>query len=169
MRLFSVAAVWLALVTFPLVVLSQDYVVVTVDNANIRIAPDGTVITKAQSGDVFELRGRNGDWLSILMFSGEYRAMAATLARRIELAPTQADEATRRRAFQAFVQAEDRATAEADRQIPVSSPATINRNIDLQRVLDDRYKLAVCHQFNEIQPVHYKAIVIEGLQKGWLR
>ena len=169
MRLFSIAAVCLVLVTFPLVVLSQDYVVVTVDNANIRTEPDGTVITQAQSGDVFELRGRNGDWLSILMFSGEYRAMAATLASRIELAPMQADEAARRRAFHAFVQAEDRATAEADRQIPISSPGTIKRNIDLQRVLDDRYKLAVCHQFNGLQPADYKAIVIEGLQKGWLR
>lgn len=142
--------------------------VITGENVNIRTEPSGTVITQARSGDVFEFRERDGDWLAILMFSGEYRYVHASLARPTDSVPAQPDEATRRRAFQALVRAEDRATAEADHQIPPTARGTIERNIDLQRILDDRYKLDVCHRFDGIQPAHYNSLKVEGVRKGWM-
>jgi uncharacterized protein YgiM (DUF1202 family) len=167
MRL-SCLSVIATLFSAPGLALAQEYVVVTGESVNIRSGPGGAVVGQARSGDVFELQGREGEWFSILMFSGEYRSVHSSLVRASPSAPSQPSEAIRRRAFQAFVRAEDRATAEADRQILPTNLAAIERNIDLQRLLDDRYKLEVCHQFS-VHAVHYNTLKVEGIRKGWIQ
>lgn len=149
------------------ITLDQDLIVITDDEVYIRTEPNGTVIGQAQPGDVFEIGGTDGDWFMIHMFSGEYRYVHSSLALHTDSLPRQQDEATRRSAFQALVNAEDRASAEADRRIPPATVEDINRNIDLQRLLDDRYKLEVCHRFG-VQPAYYNTIKLEGIRKGWM-
>ncbi len=158
----------LALFAIPATTLAQDYVIITGESVNIRTAPGGTIVGQAASGDVFRFYVRGAGWFGIFMFSGEDRYVHASLARLTDSVPAQPDEATRRRVFQALVRAEDRATAEADRRIAPTTLATIYRNIDLQRVLDDRYKLEVCHRFG-IQPAHYNSLKLEGVRKGWFQ
>ena len=168
MRSIRFSVFVLAAIALPNIAVAQDYVAITGTSVNIRAAPNGTVVAQARSGDIFESKGHEGDWFKVLMFSGEYRYVHTSVVQIAAQAPGLPDEATRRRAFQALVHAEDLATAEADQQISPNTLANIKRNIDLQRILDDRYKLEACHRFEAIQPVHYQALVIEGLQRGWL-
>jgi len=155
------------LVVAPTVANAQDYLVVTGESVNVRVTPSGTVIGQARQGDVFEFKGRDGQWLKVNMFSGEYRYIHSSLVHLTDSVPSGPNESTRRQAFRALVRAEDRAIAEADRQIPPTTSTAIYRNIDLQRLLDDRHKLTVCHEHG-IQPAHYDALRVEGIRKGWM-
>lgn len=163
-----VASFVLSFLFFSSTGLAQQYVRVTADALNVRTVPGGgTIIGQAVRDDVFELRGQRGIWYEINMFSGEYRYIHSNYAAVVASLPPQPAEPIRRLAFQALVRAEDRAFAEADRRIPPTSRAAIERNIDLQRVLDDRYKLKVSHEY-QIQPAHYNKLKIEGIRKNWI-
>ncbi len=135
---------------------AEGFIKVVGDGANIRTAPDGTIIVQAQRGEVFEARGQEGEWQLINMFSGEHRYIHTSLVTPAQEAPPlPSSEGSRRRAFAALLQAEDQAWAEAEAQ-----------GTSVRRVLNDRYKLEVSHRFG-IHAVHYTAISVEGVRKNW--
>lgn len=152
-----------------------DYIEVVGKVVNVRIGPgtSSDVIVQARKGDIFELRGQEGEWYKIAMFSGEWRYIYKPLAKKATytlLLPTSIS--TRRSIFRALSSAEDRSQAEADRKYPMADryghPISDNmeRNIDYMRLLDDRYKLGVFHQFG-VQPPIYIKLIVEGVEKEW--
>ena len=40
------------------------------------------------------------------------------------------------------------------------------KNIEYSRILEDKYKLEVVHQFNTQAPIYIK-IAVEGVEKNW--
>lgn len=164
---FSYAVGLLALMATATPASAQEYVRVTGQKVNIRAEPGGTVFAQARSGDLFKLGKREAEWFGIVMFSGEYRYIHTSLAQITNTIPPSPSEATRRQAFQGLLRAEDRAVAEADRRIPPNSRDAIYRNIDLQRLLDDEYKLDVFHRFGMVA-AQYSALAIEGIQRKWM-
>lgn len=156
------------LLGFPLAASSLDaqYVRVTSERVNVRTAPStsSTVVVQALRGDVFELRGRSGDWHQINMFSGEWRYLHSSLATPTsQVAPMPSSEDVRRRAFVDLVRAQDRAVAESERPYP----RDVMSQIELERILYDRYELPVFHRYG-IQPPHRGTLVAEGIRKNWL-
>jgi len=146
-----------------------QYLRVTGSSVNVRQGPDvgSAVVGTAEAGEIFHSLGKTEEWYVIKMFSGEDRYIHASLAEPAESSPAPPDsEATRRMAFEGFLRAEDRSFVEAEARIPSSDDPA---NIELQRILDDRYKLQVCRGFSNIHPFHFEIIKLEGAQKGWDR
>jgi len=146
-----------------------QYLRVTGSSVNVRQGPDvgSTVVGTAGLGDVFHRLGRTEEWYVIKMFSGEKRYIHASLAEPTESSPAlPGSETTRRMAFEGFLRAEDRSFVEAEGRIPSSDELG---NAELQRILDDRYRLHVCQGFPNIHPFHFEKIQLEGVQKGWDR
>jgi len=146
-----------------------QYLRVTGSSVNVRQGPDvgSTIVGTAGAGDIFHSLGKTEEWYVIKMFSGENRYIHGSLAEPMEKPSALPDsEATRRMAFEGFLRAEDRSFIEAEARIPSSD---VPANTEFQRILDDRYKLQVCHGFPEIHPFHFEEIKLEGVQKGWDR
>ncbi len=146
-----------------------QYLRVTGSSVNVRQRPDigSTVVGTAGAGDIFHSLGKAEEWYVIKMFSGENRYIHASLAEPAETPSGLPDsEATRRMAFEGFLRAEDRSFIEAEARIPSSD---VPANAEFQRILDDRYKLQVCHGFPDIHPFHFEEIKLEGVQKRWDR
>lgn len=158
-------------------VLAQDkYIKITGDQVNIRIASStqSSIVSKGRKGDVFELRGEEGEWYKINLFSGEWRYVHKSLAKVMTYDVSLPKLVSiRLQIFRALLRAEDRAQAEADQKYPIADkyghpfPENVVRNIDYMRLLDDRYKLEVIHKF-EVQPPTYRKIIVEGVKKNWL-
>ncbi len=150
---------------------SEDlHVVVMANQAPIYVGPSPTSarIATASKGDVFELRGEVGNWFTIAMFSGEWRYISEELVTDTAFTLILPNlESERRAVFRALVQAEDKAQIEADARYPIRDRASLDRNVDYQWLLDDRYKLDVMHRFG-VQPPAYGQLVVEGLRKGWV-
>ena len=146
-----------------------QYLRVTGSSVNVRQGPDvgSTIVGTAGAGDIFHSLGKTEEWYVIKMFSGENRYIHTSLAEPMEKSSALPDsETTRRMAFEGFLRAEDRSFIEAEARIPSSD---VPANTEFQRILDDRYKLQVCHGFPEIHPFHFEEIKLEGVQKGWDR
>jgi len=157
------------------VLADADYIEVVGKVVNVRTGPDSSsdVVAEARKGDIFELEGQEGEWYEIDMFSGEWRYIYKRTAKKVTytlLLPTSVS--TRRSIFRALSSAEDRSQAEADRKYPMADrygrpiSGNMERNIDYMRLLDDRYKLEVFHQFG-VQPPIYIKLIVEGVQKEW--
>jgi len=146
-----------------------QYLRVIGSSVNVREEPNvgSTVIGTAGVGDIFHRVEKTGAWYAIRMFSGETRYIHASFAEPTESSPPLPNsEATRKMAFEGFLRAEDRSFIEAEATIPSSD---VIANAELQRILDDRYKLKVCQGFPDIHPFHFERIKEEGVQKGWDR
>lgn len=159
----------------PLAFGEENFIQITGDRVNIRTntTTSSTIVAKALKDDVFRLSEEKDQWWEIYIFSGEARYIYKSLADIVDYQVSlPSPESTRRELFKAFLQAEDRATAEADRKYPLADQygrpisGNINKNIDYQRMLNDRYKLEITHSFG-IQPPIYTKIAIEGVQKSW--
>jgi len=102
------------------------------------------------------------------MFSGEYRYIHKSLCKKVNHTPLLPEnEQIRKQLFIALFQAEGRAIEEADKKYPIQmNGQNINKNIDFNRLLDDRYKLAVFNRFN-LQPTIYSKLIMEGATKRW--
>lgn len=155
----------------------EEYIEVIGKVAGIRTGPSTSfaLVAEARKGDVFELRGQEGEWYKILMFSGEWRYIYKPLAKKATytlLLPTSVS--TRRSIFTALSSAEERSQAEADQKYPMADrygrpiSGNMESNIYHMRILDDRYKLEVFHQF-DVQPPIYLKLIVEGVEKGWWR
>ena len=146
---------------------ADQYIQVTGDNVNIRFSPSTSsqIIASAQKGDIFELEGEEQGWFAISMFSGEYRYIYKSLAKEIPYEPkVPGSVSVRQQMYRAFWDLEGKAMADADRRYPPT--IDVMKNIDHSRVLEDKYKLEVVHQFNTQAPIYIK-IAVEGVEKNW--
>ena len=153
---------------------ARTYVVITGDRVNIRTAPSvsAPVVAQALKGDIFTQHGKEGQWYTISMFSGEWRyvhtSFASETPSHVAVPP---DVITRREIFDAHLKAESRLQTDVDQSLTERIPflagiPTDQRATAYQALLMDRYRLAVAHQFG-IRVPEYGIIVAEGLQKGW--
>jgi hypothetical protein len=156
------------IVTMAVTAYSADqYIQVTGDNVNIRFSPSTSsqIITVARKGDIFKLEGEEQEWYAISMFSGEYRYIHKSLAQELFYEPiAPGSVSVRQQMYRAFWDLEGKAMAEADRRHPPT--VDVMKNIEYSRILEDKYKLAVVHQFNTQAPIYTK-IAVEGAENSW--
>lgn len=165
MRLFIPSVVLVAL--FATNTMAQErYVKLVADQVPIRFAPSrtGQLVATGRKGDVFRLSAEKPSWFEIYMFSGEARFIAKASAQVAEYKLVLPDSVFRRQEiYRALGKAEDRSFAEADRKYQASA---VDKNIEYQRILDDRYKLEIMHQFG-VQPPIYRPLNVEGAKARW--
>jgi hypothetical protein len=143
------------------------YIEIVKGSVNIRAGTTtrSRIVAKARRGDVFELRGEEGRWYEIHLFSTSFRYVHKSLARTTRYAPeVPAEIETRQEFFRGWIEAGNRARQEADRRYPPDR--NLERNLEYYQLLNDRYKLDLMHRFKLLPPV-YRRIAIEGHQKGW--
>jgi hypothetical protein len=148
---------------------STSYVLVT-KATKIFFAPNASskFIANAKVGDVFEFGKKSGAWIGVFMFSGEYRYIAASKVKNTKYSPsTKLSESQRRALFVSIVEAEDKAMQDADSIIPDRSGQNYYANIDLNRILGDRYRLEIFRRYR-VQAPDWTDIKIEGWSKGWI-
>ena len=146
---------------------AQDFIQITQNGVNIRFSPStsSTVITQGKEGNIFELQGEKGSWYQINMFSGEYRYVYKSLCKRIEYTiQLPESESFRKKVFMAVLAAEDRAFTQSISKYPND----FNKQIDYQRILEDKYKLSAMNSYNA-QPPIYTKLIVEGAKKGWVK
>lgn len=164
--LFGSICVLFLLLHYPPSVLSQErFVEITATNANIRSAPstESPIVAKGLKGDIFQLASEDEGWFKIKMFSRELRYVYKTLGRETAYIYKLTDDRTKRHAiYRALRRAERRALEEASQVFIVD----IDRNIELDRLLNDRYKLEVIHSLG-LQPPVYQRIIDEGSRQNW--
>ncbi|MBA7549084.1 hypothetical protein ES705_41557 [subsurface metagenome] len=156
----------------------DQYIIVTGESVNIRTGVGITFpfVCDAREGDIFELIGKEGDWYKINMFSGEWRYIHAIYVKPTNKLPAYPDDdSVRQEIFLALLEAENKALEEADKKYPYwpisgrkAPEGNIEKNIDYQRILDDKYSLDVFHKFI-VQPPIYTKIIVESLQKDWYK
>jgi len=151
----------------PAVVVSQaKYLRVSADTAAIHVAPklSSQVVSKARIGDVFQLGGKTGGWFEIFMFSGESRYIRESSSQATAQAdPLPADEQTRKRACFEIVKAQDRAVTESHKRYP----SDVMRQIDLERLLYDRYELPIFQKYG-IAAARKGALTVQCARNNWI-
>lgn len=165
MRLFIVTAVAISLASTTGMA-QERYIQLVADQVPIRFSSTSTgqLVATGQKGDVFTLSAEKSGWFEIYMFSGEARYVAKAAAKVADYKIVLPDSVSRRQEiYRALGKAEDRSFADADRRYP---PSAVDKNIEYQRILDDRYKLEVMHQFS-VQPPIYRALNVEGAKARW--
>ena len=143
---------------------SEEYIQFN-SSANIRFSPstNSSIITQGSEGNVFEMKDMQGDWYTITMFSGEYRYVYKSLCKTVEFKiQLPSSESLRKTVFMALLAAEDKAFEQSIAKYPTD----FNRQIDYQRVLEDKYKLEAINKFN-VQPPNYTKLIVEGVKNGW--
>jgi len=144
---------------------ADGYIILVKEDVNIRLEPNtsSTVIAKGQKGDIFRLAESEGDWYSIYMFSGEKRYIFKPLTDKItdvpEL-PTSIE--IKKKVFRELSDAKERAANESYAKYPND----IFKQIDLERRLNDSYKLPA-FQKHTIPPASYHKLMGEGLKNNW--
>jgi hypothetical protein len=116
----------------------QAFVRIRANSADIRLRPkpDAQVLVKAREGDVFKFSETQGGWYGIYMFSGDARYVHSSVAERSETAPPMPGSAkVRRSACFAIVEAQDRATREAEGRYP----GDLEKQTLYERRLNDKY------------------------------
>ena len=144
----------------------QDYLRIIKSGVNIRFGPSSSsrIITQAKNGNIFELTEEKGDWYGIIMFSGEYRYIPKSMCEKIKynLSLPQ-DIQLRKKVFNSILTVEDKAQVDEDAKFP---PSDINKNIEYNRILNDKYKLDIINKFN-LQPPIYSKLISEGAKNRW--
>lgn len=146
---------------------ANKFIEITVDRANIRAAAtqSASLVVTARRGDVFELVGESESWYQIQLFSGELRHVHKSLAQEVLYeSEVPEEDSLRRQIFQALNEAEDRLIKEANQRFPPDT--SLQKNLQHQIQLRDKYKLEVMHRLNSQTPL-YRRIFIEGLRKDW--
>jgi len=148
---------------------SAKFVKVTSELADIQILPDKTsiIIGEVFKNDIFEFIGEESEWIKINLFSGEYRYIHQNFVQVLEYgisAPFSDDLC--HLLMQKLVDAEDKSLSEANDKYPITNGGNVEKNTEYERILLDRYKLKIFHEF-DLQPVIYQIAVtrcIEGSQ-----
>ena len=147
--------------------ISTRFIEITGNTVNIRTGPSTstTIVARAKMGDIFELKGETNGWYKINMFSGEYRYVHKSLAKLTTYTISlPSSDSIRQKIFNLIGEAEDRAMDEADQKYPMNIPNNINQNIDYERLLIDKYKLTIFHEF-KVQPVIYRELIVEVIKE----
>ena len=144
---------------------ANEFIVIVKDDVNIRLEPNtnSTILTKGQKGDIFRLAESEGDWYSIYMFSGEIRYIYKPLTEKVNEVPELPESAElKKKVYRELSVAKDRAATESYEEYPND----IFKQIDLERRLNDKYKLPA-FQKHAIPPAQYHKLMGEGLKNNW--
>jgi len=141
---------------------SIQFIEIIGDKANIRISPSAssTIIVQAKKGDIFGVKGETEEWYEIDMFSGEYRYVNKSMSVPATYTISLPSDSICQNVVNFLEEAEDRALDEANKKYPVD----IYKNIDYERLLIDRYKLIIFHDFN-IQPPIYTKLIAKIIER----
>jgi hypothetical protein len=152
----------------------REYAVMLSRNINIRTGPgtDRVIVGRAWKGDVFELSGETGNWWKIHMFSGDDRYVSKSWAARLsesQILPGHgmklpADVDARRAIYRDIQSALARARGEAEEMI--SASLDVERNANVERVLEDRFVLEV-FSIHSVQPALFPDLIEEGQDAEW--
>lgn len=126
---------------------TEEFVRVKSSSANLRAEPNtnSQVVVTASLGAVFKVFDRSAGWVEVAGPSGEARYISAPLVESVAAPPPFPEsQATLRAACHDFVAAQDRANREAQERY---SDPDFHRQIEYQRVLNDRYELPVLHRY----------------------
>lgn len=143
---------------------AAEYIQVTKNKVRIRTAPttEAEIIGTANKGDVFEVHERSGQWVGILMFSGEGRYIHSSLVGPIDELPALPDADTRKQACIELARVQNQAIAEALEQFA----SHFDRMIDHERLLTDRMELPIFQRYG-IAPARNSELLIECVTKKW--
>jgi hypothetical protein len=142
----------------------KKYVEISSKETAILIKPEinSEMIAKARKGDIFKLEGEQNNWYEIGMFSGEYRYILKANAVLNKFDPILPEDKTQDKIYEELSKAEDRSMEEADKKYPLDEDMI--KNIDYNRILVDRFKLELFHNYN-ISPAIHSALVVRGVSK----
>ena len=144
---------------------AEEFIVIVKDDVNIRLEPNtnSAILSKGQKGDIFRIAESEGDWYSIYMFSGEIRYIYKPLTEKVNEVPELPKSAElKKRVYRELSVAKDRAAAESYEEYPND----IFKQIDMERRLNDKYKLPA-FQKHAIPPARYHKLMGEGLKNNW--
>ena len=151
----------------------KKYIKIVGETANIHFAPNTSsqLICRAKKGNIFELTGETKEWYKINLFSGEWRYVLKSLSDTTKYTISLPKEiSTRRKIFMSLLKAEDKAFAEANLKYPTmvnfKPTNNIEKNIDYNRILNDRYQLEVMQKYKVHPPINIK-LTVEAITKEW--
>ncbi len=124
---------------------AAEYVEISKDNVNIRTSASSsaTVVGQAAKGMIFRLIGTRDEWHEIALPSGEYRYFHSSLGGTVADAPgLTSSKDVLVNTCREFVAAENKAVDESTAKEP-----DIMKQIDLGRLLVDRYKLTIFKKY----------------------
>jgi len=152
----------------------REYVVMLSRNINIRTGPgtDRVIIGRAWKGDIFGLSGETGNWWKIHMFSGDDRYVSKSWAAKLTESQIlkghnlrlPADVDVRLAMYRDIESALARARGEAEELI--SASLDVERNGNVERILEDRFVLEVLSIYS-IQPALFPDLIEEGQDADW--
>ena len=164
----------LCIVGFQLL-MAEKYIEVTAAHANIRTAPlkGSAKVATARKGDIFHYSGTEDAWAGIILFSGQVRHIHSTLVKQVFYEPVLPKEEKAIRIFQALHYVEGLARKHAASKYPLRngdrpSNEQLKKQLERQYLLDDRYKLEVCHKYN-VPPALYNPLVQTGVEQAWFK
>lgn len=163
--ILTICSIFLTMTLNDFCAYADEYIIVTKKDVNIRLEPNtsSTVIAKGQQGDIFRLAESEGDWHTIYMFSGEKRYIFKTLTDKINEVPgLPKSTELKKKVFRELSEAKDQAANESYEKYPND----IFKQIDLERRLNDKYKLPA-FQKHAIPPARYHKLMGEGLKNNW--
>ena len=142
----------------------QEYIQVTSSEVNIRekASSTSTLVGQSDNGRIFEFKGEESGWYKVLITSGDYRYIHSSLCKKVNYTISLPSESIRKSLFKTLLVAEDRATLCAHKKYPND----IMKNIDYQRILDDKYKLEVFINL-DLHPTIYSIVIGEGAKERW--
>ena len=144
---------------------SQEYIKVNIDEVNIRFSSNNSsaFVAKGMKGDIFKLEETKGEWYAFYICSGEYRYIHKSSVQLINSIPLLTSSVeTRKKLFKELFRVEGKAIEEAD----LKYSNDLDKLIDYQRILEDRYKLIVFRNFSIPTP-YYNKIITEGATNKW--
>jgi len=120
---------------------------------------ESVIIGEALEGDIFEYMGDENDWIKINMFSGEHRYIHSSLVKVVNYGiSVPFSNNICQSLMKELGEAEDRVLVESDEKYSLSSVENLERNIEYQKILLDRYVLEIFHKYS-LQPVIYQIAV----------
>jgi hypothetical protein len=138
-RLLKLFVCLIALFTSP-TVLATGFVSIQVDSAEVRVGPGAKsdLIGTVKRSTILAARGSESGWTRVVMPSGEYRYVLSASTQPNAALPPFIPPTQMPAICSELLKAERRSVDEATKVEP-----NIMKQIELQRVLSDRYKLAI--------------------------
>jgi len=161
-------AISILLLLFCSILWAQQYIEIIANRANIRVKPSkySQRVAVAKKKDIFVFQGLEGNWVKIFMFSGESRYIHKQLTQMVRYTPELPKNQLSKRVFKALYYVEGLSKEHALER--TNSKKYTQKSIEVQRLLDDKYKLEVCHKYG-IKPALYNLLTSVGVEKNWYR
>jgi hypothetical protein len=134
-------------------ILAEGFASIQVDSADVRVGPGAKseLVGTVKRSTILATRGSESGWTRVVLPSGEYRYVMSVSIKPIGVLPPFTPPAQMSMVCTELLKAERKSADEAARIEP-----NIIKQIELQRVRSDRYKLAIYGQYG-IHVAHHTA------------